>query len=71
MPESCRIYVGNLPYEFRDRDLERIFDKYGPMEECVVRYVSTHVPIPILKNSYMHALLAAASFRHPLANRFG
>uniref|UniRef100_A0A7S1N7C3 RRM domain-containing protein n=1 Tax=Eutreptiella gymnastica TaxID=73025 RepID=A0A7S1N7C3_9EUGL len=37
MPDSCRVYVGNLPYDFRDRDLERIFDKYGPMEECVVR----------------------------------
>lgn len=26
---DCRIYVGNLPNDIRERDLEEIFYKYG------------------------------------------
>lgn len=30
---DCRVYVGNLPQDIREKDLENIFYKYGHIAE--------------------------------------
>ncbi|KAL1936183.1 hypothetical protein VTP01DRAFT_317 [Rhizomucor pusillus] len=34
--ESTTLFVGNLPYSFRERDVAAMFDKYGPIAKVTV-----------------------------------
>ena len=34
---DCRIYVGNLPDDCRERDVEDIFDKYGRIRSIDIK----------------------------------
>ena len=34
---ECRIYVGNLPDDVRERDVEDIFDKYGKIRAIDIK----------------------------------
>ena len=36
LPKVKKLYVGNLPYEFGDSDLEGIFAEYGDIESSVI-----------------------------------
>ena len=31
-----KLYVGNLPYSYRDEDLEKLFSEYGPVASAVI-----------------------------------
>ncbi|MBI2452214.1 RNA-binding protein [Candidatus Pacearchaeota archaeon] len=33
---SAKVYVGNLPFSFTDKDLKELFSKYGELIEAVV-----------------------------------
>ncbi|MBT4376752.1 hypothetical protein HOD29_05240 [archaeon] len=33
---SKKIYVGNMPFKYRDNDLKSIFEKFGEVEEAAV-----------------------------------
>ena len=33
---SMKVYVGNLPYSFTDKDLSELFSSYGEVTEAVV-----------------------------------
>ena len=37
MPNSQRVYVGNIPSDARDRDLEKFFKGYGRINDVVVK----------------------------------
>ncbi len=37
MPSGQRVYIGNIPNNARDRDLERFFKGYGRLREVVVK----------------------------------
>ena len=37
MPNSQRVYVGNIPSDTRDRDLEKFFKGYGRINDVVVK----------------------------------
>lgn len=32
-----RLFVGHLPYDARERDLERVFREYGDIREVIVK----------------------------------
>jgi len=37
MPSKQRVYIGNLAPDCRERDLEKLFGKFGPIGEVIVR----------------------------------
>ena len=37
MPSGQRVYIGNIPSNCRERDLERFFKGYGRLREVVVK----------------------------------
>merc|ERR1711997_678528 len=37
MPNSQRVYIGNIPSDARDRDLEKFFKGYGRLNDVVVK----------------------------------
>merc|ERR1712012_812463 len=37
MPSGQRVYIGNIPNNARERDLERFFKGYGRLREVVVK----------------------------------
>ena len=37
MPSGQRVYIGNIPSNARERDLERFFKGYGRLREVVVK----------------------------------
>jgi arginine/serine-rich splicing factor 1/9 len=54
MPRGAKLFVGNLPMDVRERDVERLFDKYGRIDDIDIKtpgrppavrdvYVSTFV----------------------------
>lgn len=38
MSRGCRVYLGNLAKDVRERDIERKFDKYGRVRDILVKY---------------------------------
>ena len=49
--EGTRIFIGNLPHDCRERDLEKFFSKYGRIRNIFIKNgkygfcVSTHVNV--------------------------
>ena len=37
MPSGQRVYIGNIPANARERDLEKFFKGYGRLREVVVK----------------------------------
>ena len=37
MPSGQRVYIGNIPSNARERDLEKFFKGYGRLREVVVK----------------------------------
>jgi len=37
MPSGQRVYVGNIPSDTRERDVEKFFKGYGRLNEIVVK----------------------------------
>jgi arginine/serine-rich splicing factor 4/5/6 len=37
MPSGQRVYIGNIPANARERDLEKFFKGYGSLNEVVVK----------------------------------
>ena len=35
--EGCRVFLGNLPSDIRERDIERFFDRYGRVRNIFVK----------------------------------
>ena len=41
MSRSC-LYVGNLPHDFREDEVFKLFDKYGPIEQHEIKHASNN-----------------------------
>ena len=39
MSRGCRLYIGNLPSDCRERDLDRFFKGYGRMTDVLIKQV--------------------------------
>lgn len=37
MPSGCRVYIGNIPKDTREKDLERFFRHYGRLRDVLVK----------------------------------
>ena len=37
MPSGQRVYIGNIPSNARERDLEKFFKGYGRLREVIVK----------------------------------
>ena len=35
--EGNRVFLGNLPFDVRERDIERFFDKYGRVRNIFIK----------------------------------
>jgi len=37
MPSGQRVYIGNIPVNARERDVEKFFEGYGRLREVVIK----------------------------------
>jgi len=35
--EGCRVFLGNLPLDCRERDVERFFERYGRVRKIFIK----------------------------------
>jgi RNA recognition motif-containing protein len=53
---SCTIYVGNLPEDIREREIEDLFYKYGPIVDIDLK-VPPRLLFMLLLSSKTHVML--------------